>query len=215
MAVWRRLERWLCWFPWYRRRARESDLARELGDHLELEAAEQREAGLPPEEAAHAAHRALADQFKARTVHKRYEILVHGRVEAEHGRIEASVGRDPARRARMKVGGIGAREAVTEYRVVRRFHHFTLLDAEPQTGRTHQIRVHFASLHHPVVGDRLYGAPGKLRIGAQDRATLERTFLHAAHIEFQHPRTGAAMSFTSPLPPRLAAFLEFIEKQDR
>ena len=162
-----------------------------------------------------AAHRALADQFKARTVHKRYQILVHGRVEAEHGRIEASVGRDPVRRARMKVGGIGAREAVTQYRVVRRFHHFTLLEAEPHTGRTHQLRVHFAHLHHPVVGDRMYGAPGKVRIGSAERATLDRNFLHAAQIEFAHPRTGAAMSFTSPLPPRLAAFLDLLEKQDR
>ena len=161
------------------------------------------------------AHRRLADQFKSRSVHKRYQVLVHGHVEKDQGRIEAAVGRDPVRRVQMKVGGIAPREAVTLYRVVRRFHHFTLLDAEPQTGRTHQIRVHFASLHHPVVGDRLYGAPGKLRIGPQERATLDRNFLHAAQIEFAHPRTGATMSFTSPLPPRLATFLEFLEKQDR
>ncbi len=162
-----------------------------------------------------AAHRALADQFKARSVHKHYQTLVHGHVEAEHGKIEAAVGRDPVRRARMKVDGIGARESVTLYRVVRRFHHFTLLDAEPQTGRTHQIRVHFAYLHHPVVGDRMYGAPGKVRIGSQERVTLDRNFLHAAQIEFAHPRTGAPVSFTSPLPPKLAAFLELLEKQDR
>jgi 23S rRNA pseudouridine1911/1915/1917 synthase len=162
-----------------------------------------------------AAHRALADQFRARTVHKHYQTLVHGRVEAEHGKIEAAVGRDPVRRARMKVDGIAAREAVTLYRVVRRFHHFTLVDAEPQTGRTHQIRVHFAHIHHPVVGDRMYGAPAKVRVGSQDRATLDRNFLHAAGIEFAHPRTGAPVSFTSPLPPRLAAFLELLEQQDR
>ncbi len=162
-----------------------------------------------------AAHRALAEQFKARTVHKHYQTLVHGRVEAEQGKIEASVGRDPVRRARMKVGGIGPREALTLYRVVRRFHHFTLLDAEPHTGRTHQIRVHFASLHHPVVGDRMYGAPAKIRVGSQERVTLERNFLHAAQIEFAHPRTGEPMSFTSPPPPKLAAFLELLETQDR
>jgi 23S rRNA pseudouridine1911/1915/1917 synthase len=161
------------------------------------------------------AHRALADQFKGRTVHKHYQTLVHGRVEAEHGKIESAVGRDPVRRARMKVDGIGARDAVTLYRVLRRFHHFTLVDAEPQTGRTHQIRVHFAYLHHPVVGDRMYGAAGKLRIGSQERATLDRNFLHAARIEFIHPRSGAAVSFTSPLPPRLAALLELLEQQDR
>lgn len=161
------------------------------------------------------AHRVLADQFRARTVHKHYQTLVHGHVELEQGKIEAAVGRDPVRRARMKVDGIGPREAVTHYRVVRRFHHFTLVDAEPQTGRTHQIRVHFAYLHHPVVGDRMYGAPAKVRIGAQERATLERHFLHAAQIEFVHPSSGETMSFTSPLPPKLAAFLELLEQQDR
>ncbi len=161
------------------------------------------------------AHRVLADQFRARTVHKHYQTLVHGRVEAEQGKIEGAVGRDPVKRARMRVDGIGAREALTLYRVARRFHHFTLLDAEPRTGRTHQIRVHFAYLHHPVVGDRMYGAPPKVRIGSQDRVTLERNFLHAAEIEFTHPRSGEPVSFKSPLPPRLATFLELLEQQDR
>lgn len=161
------------------------------------------------------AHRVLADQFRARTVHKHYQTLVHGRVEAEQGKVDATVGRDPAKRARMRVDGIGAREALTFYKVVRRFHHFTLLDVEPRTGRTHQIRVHFAHLHHPVVGDRMYGAPAKVRIGAQDRLTLERNFLHAAQIEFAHPGSGERVSFASPLPPRLAAFLELLEQQDR
>lgn len=162
-----------------------------------------------------AAHRGLADQFRARTVHKHYQLLVHGHVEAEQGRIEAAVGRDPVRRARMKIDGIGAREAVTAYRVDRRFHHFTLLDAEPHTGRTHQLRVHFAHLHHPVVGDRMYGAPGKIRIGSDERATLDRNFLHAAGIEFAHPSTGAPVSFRSPLPAKLATFLELLEVKDR
>jgi 23S rRNA pseudouridine1911/1915/1917 synthase len=162
-----------------------------------------------------ASHRALADQFRARTVHKHYQTLVHGRVDAEQGKIEAAVGRDPVKRARMRVDGIGAREALTFYRVVRRFHHFTLLDVEPRTGRTHQIRVHFASLHHPVVGDKMYGAPARVRMGSQDRGTLDRNFLHAAQIEFVHPRSGEPVSFKSPLPPRLAAFLELLEQQDR
>ncbi len=162
-----------------------------------------------------AAHEALADQFKARTVRKHYQVLVHGHMEAEHGRIEAAVGRDPVRRARMKVDGIGAREALTLYRVVRRFHHFTLLDAEPHTGRTHQLRVHFAYLRHPVVGDRMYGAPSKIRVGPDEHVTLDRNFLHAGQIEFVHPRSGAPMTLTSPLPPKLAAFLDLLEKQDR
>ena len=161
------------------------------------------------------AHRILADQFRTRTVHKHYQTLVHGHVESEKGKIDVAVGRDPVRRARMKVAGIGARDALTLYRVIRRFHHFTLVDAEPRTGRTHQIRVHFAYLHHPVVGDRMYGAAGKLRIGSQERPTLDRNFLHAARIEFVHPRSGETVSFTSPLPQRLAGFLELLEQQDR
>jgi len=161
------------------------------------------------------AHRALADQFKSRSIRKHYQTLVHGRLERDRGEIRAAVGRDPVRRVRMKVGGIGPREALTAYRVVRRFAHFTLIEAEPHTGRTHQIRVHFASLRHPVVGDKLYGAPGKLRFGGRELPTLERNFLHAAQIEFAHPRTGTPLSFTSPLPPELADFLALLEREDR
>jgi 23S rRNA pseudouridine1911/1915/1917 synthase len=161
------------------------------------------------------AHRALADQFKSRSILKRYQLLVHGRLAKNRGEIQGAVGRDPVRRVRMKVDGIGAREAVTAYRVVRRFPHFTQVEAEPHTGRTHQIRVHFASLRRPVVGDKIYGAPGKFRMGEKEWPTLERTFLHAAHIEFAHPRTGAPLTFASPLPGELADFLALVEREDR
>ncbi len=161
-----------------------------------------------------AAHRSLADQFKSRSILKRYQLLVHGRVAKERGEIRASVGRDPVRRVRMKAGGIAAREALTVYRVVRRFPHFTLLEAEPHTGRTHQIRVHFRTLRNPVVGDKVYGAPGKVRVGGRELPTLERHFLHAAHIEFTHPRTRAPLSFTASLPGELADFLALIERED-
>jgi len=160
-------------------------------------------------------HRALAAQFKGREVHKTYLLLVHGRVAKDAGEISKPVGRDPVRRVRMKVGGIRPREALTRYRVARRFPHFTLLEAEPHTGRTHQIRVHFASLGHPVVGDTLYGAPGKLRLGTQDRRTLARTFLHASVLEFRHPRRGATLSLRAPLPEELAGFLKMVEEEDR
>jgi 23S rRNA pseudouridine1911/1915/1917 synthase len=157
------------------------------------------------------AHRALAAQFKARTVHKTYLLLVHDRVTNDHAEINRPVGRDPVRRVRMKVGGLAAREAKTSYRVRQRFHEFTFLKAEPHTGRTHQLRVHFASIGHPVVGDLLYGAPGRLRIGGREQKTLARNFLHASAIEFQHPRSGESFSLKSPLPGDLQDFLHTLE----
>lgn len=153
------------------------------------------------------AHRGLAAQFKGRDVQKTYTVLVHGRVAKDAGEIAAPIGRDPIRRVRMKVGGIRAREALTCYHVLRRFPQFTLLEAEPRTGRTHQIRVHFSSLGHPVVGDTLYGAPGKLKIAGREEKTLPRNFLHASAVEFRHPRTRAWISLRAPLPGELERFL--------
>ena len=158
-----------------------------------------------------AAHRHLSQQFKSREVHKTYVALVHGRMAADSGEITRPVGRDPRRRTRMKVGGIAPREALTKYRVRRRIGQFTLVDAMPQTGRTHQIRVHLASLGHPVVGDNTYGAPAKLRFGKNEEITLPRTFLHAARLAFAHPITGAPLQFDAPLPAELAAFLAHVE----
>jgi 23S rRNA pseudouridine1911/1915/1917 synthase len=160
-----------------------------------------------------AAHRRLSEQFKSREVHKTYLALVHGRMAAESGEITRPVGRDPRRRTRMKVGGIAPREALTKYRVLRRMGNFTLVEALPQTGRTHQIRVHLASLGHPVVGDNTYGAPAKLRFGASEEATLPRTFLHAAKLAFAHPLTGAPLQVEAPLPEELVAFLAHVESR--
>ncbi len=154
------------------------------------------------------AHRALAAQFKGREVRKTYLALVHGCVAKEAGEITQPIGRDPSRRTRMKVGGIGAREALTRYRVLRRFPKFTLLEAHPHTGRTHQIRVHLAWLGHPIVGDTRYGAPGKVRLAGKEGATLPRTFLHAAQIEFRQPRTGDVLALCAPLPADLSEFIE-------
>jgi 23S rRNA pseudouridine1911/1915/1917 synthase len=157
------------------------------------------------------AHRELSMQFKDRNVHKTYVALVHGCMETEAGEIERPVGRDPAHRTRMIAGGIRAREAKTRYRVTCRFHHFTLVEAEPETGRTHQIRVHFSSIGHPIVGDTLYRAPGKIEIGGSEEKTLSRNFLHAAAIEFTHPRDARKMRFESPLPGELRQLLERLE----
>jgi 23S rRNA pseudouridine1911/1915/1917 synthase len=157
------------------------------------------------------AHRDLSQQFKSREVHKTYLALVHGHVRADRGEIGEPVGRDPRRRTRMRTAGLGAREAQTHYRVKQRFSHFTLLEVHPLTGRTHQIRVHLASIGHPVVGDTLYGAPSKLRISGSEEKTLERNFLHAAAIRFRHPRSGENMSFEAALPDELDRFLGRIE----
>ncbi|HEY6290915.1 MAG TPA: RluA family pseudouridine synthase [Terriglobia bacterium] len=153
------------------------------------------------------AHRNLSDQFKSREVRKTYLALVHGRVGPERGGIGAPVGRDPRRRIRMRTSGLAARAAQTEYAVLRRFPHFTLLEVHPLTGRTHQIRVHLASIGHPVAGDTLYGAPSKHRIGSHEEKTLDRNFLHAAAIRFRHPSSGEELAFEVPLPSELERFL--------
>ncbi len=153
------------------------------------------------------AHRSMSAAFKGRLIHKTYLALVHGRVEKMEGEISAPIGRDSVRRFRMRTGGAASREALTRYRILCRYSTFTLLEVSPQTGRTHQIRVHLASLGHPIVGDVTYGAPGRLGIKGWERTTLSRTFLHASSLEFQHPRTGRPMHLGAPLPAELDIFL--------
>ena len=143
-----------------------------------------------------AAHHALAQQFSGRTVEKIYLALVHGRIRHQEGRITAPIARDPERRIRMTTRLASGRSALTEYRVRKRFEKFTYLEVRIGTGRTHQIRVHLASLGHPVAGDRLYGAP-----------PAERIFLHAHRISFTSPATGRRVTVESPLPAELAAWL--------
>jgi 23S rRNA pseudouridine1911/1915/1917 synthase len=125
------------------------------------------------------------------------------------------VGRDPVRRTRMKVGGLGARDALTKYRVIRRLPHFTLIAAQPFTGRTHQIRVHFSSLGHPIVGDSTYGAPSRFTVGGREVRTLGRTFLHASELTFRHPQNGKLLKLEASLPGELQGFLESLEEMDR
>ena len=146
-----------------------------------------------------AAHRNLAEQFAGRRVRKVYITLVHGVVKADHGRIEKPIARDPNARVRMTARLPQGRHAWSEYRVLRRFEKFTLLEVLIGTGRTHQIRVHLASIGHPVAGDRLYGAPPQ---------ALGRYFLHAASIRFAQPSTGETVEVLSPLPPKLEAWMQ-------
>ncbi len=168
------------------------------------------------------AHRKLAAQFARREVSKKYLALVHGWMKKDSGTISQSISRDRVRRIRMTTRQAGGREAVSHYKVVRRlgtdFGKFTLLEIKIDTGRTHQIRVHMSSLGHPVVGDRLYGAPGELKAGTErtsrkttEALALHRNFLHAAELELAHPRTGERISLESPLPADLQGFLAMIE----
>lgn len=147
-----------------------------------------------------AAHRHLAAQFASRKVTKVYTALVEGVVQKDWGRIDKPVGRDPARRVRMSARDPSGRPAITEYRVIRRFQRHTLLEVRPGTGRTHQIRVHLASIGHPVAGDRLYGA-------AKPSPDYGRFFLHASQITFESPATGQRITVAAPLAPELVRWL--------
>ena len=159
-----------------------------------------------------AAHRRLASQFAARQVKKNYLALVHGRLKHDHGTISSGISRDRVRRTRMTTRGSGGREAVTHYQVQERidaaYGKFTLLELRIDTGRTHQIRVHLASLGHPVVGDTLYGAPREIRGKNRPTTSLPRNFLHAAALQLHHPRSDELLSFSRPLPKELNEFLD-------
>lgn len=157
------------------------------------------------------AHRKLSAEFSGRKVKKTYIALVHGKLKADKGTISSPISRDAIRRVRMTTRRSGGREAITKYVVEQRiesdFGKFTLLKVKIETGRTHQIRVHMASLGHPVVGDALYGAPREIRGRSGPTLSLSRNFLHSAELQFEHPSSGELLSFSSSLPEPLAEFL--------
>jgi 23S rRNA pseudouridine1911/1915/1917 synthase len=145
------------------------------------------------------AHRKLAVQFSSRRVEKVYLALVHGAVKQESGAIDKPIARDPVHRTRMTARLREGRTAHTEYRVAARLAAFTFLEVRIGTGRTHQIRVHMASIGHPVAGDTLYGAPAQV----PGCAPLGRFFLHAHRIRFFRPTDGEPVTIVSPLPQAL------------
>lgn len=155
-----------------------------------------------------AAHRALAEQFRLREVEKRYLAVVHGRLKRAQDTISLPVARDLRRRTRMTTRRREGRAATTTYRVLASAPGFTLVEVFLHTGRTHQVRVHFSALGHPVLGDTLYGAPRQLAQGKVIRPTLNRNFLHAERLRFRQPRTGAPLEVRSPLPAELRLLLE-------
>jgi 23S rRNA pseudouridine1911/1915/1917 synthase len=162
-------------------------------------------------------HRKLGEMFSERRLRKSYLALVQGWMEREEGTVALPISRDVVRRTRMTTRRAGGRSAVSHWKVLERvegaFGKFTLLEVRIETGRTHQIRVHMQALGHPVVGDTLYGAPrvlsrkGVARAEAEGLA-LDRNFLHAAELEFAHPRSGKKLDLRTPLPAELQEFLE-------
>lgn len=151
-----------------------------------------------------AAHEALAAQFKKREIQKEYLAFVKGNVKKDKGVVESPIGRHKTHRKKMDTADNSGRPACTHYEVLQRRKNWTYLKLRPATGRTHQIRVHLASIHHPVIGDKLYGGKnlnsGSLKMG--------RHALHARHLELNHPVKGTSMSLSAVLPVDMENFLQ-------
>jgi 23S rRNA pseudouridine1911/1915/1917 synthase len=152
------------------------------------------------------AHRALSAAVTRREVLREYTALVEGRLGSRTGTIDAPLGRHRRQRTRRAVKGAGSRQARTHFEVIDALPRDTLVHARLETGRTHQIRVHFAAIGHPVAGDPEYGSRG--------RHGLERQFLHASRLRLLHPRTAEELEFSSELPEDLQAALERAQKTD-
>ena len=150
-----------------------------------------------------AAHQDLTQQFRKREVKKVYITLVKGRVTPDEGVIEAAIGRDRSHRERMAISDAAhGREARTGYRVLKHVGDYTLLEVKPETGRTHQIRVHLAAIGYPVLGDKMYGT---------ESSFINRQFLHAHGLRFRLPSTGKSVEFRSELPEDLKHALNRID----
>lgn len=162
-----------------------------------------------------AAHNSLVGQLQARTMHREYQALVQGEMTAG-GSVDAPIGRHPRDRLRMAVVASG-KPAVTHYRVLERFAAYTLVMAQLETGRTHQIRVHMASIHHPLVGDPLYGGRLRLPAGRSERlraalSTFQRQALHARRLELCHPASGEQVGWEAEMPADFAGLLAILRE---
>jgi len=165
-------------------------------------------------------HQGLAEQFKIHSITRRYLALVHGQVQNTTGTVDRAIGRHPVDRKRMSGQARRGRRAVTHWRVLRRYDldRLSLVELTLETGRTHQIRVHFSEMNLPIVGDPVYGNSKRANaIGDQVLRgmlqRLKRQALHAVTLGFRHPVTGAALEFSSPLPPDLAEIVTYLDRK--
>ena len=151
------------------------------------------------------AHNSIAAQLKEHSITRRYQAIVHGVLKDDAGTIEGPIGRHPTDRKKMSINYNNGKSAVTHYKVLKRFRQYTHVECRLETGRTHQIRVHMASIGHPLLGDLVYG-PGKCPIPG-----LQGQTLHAGVLGFIHPRTGEYMEFEAPLPEYFQKLMERLE----
>ncbi len=147
------------------------------------------------------AHQVMAEQLKTHSIVRKYRAIVHGNIKEDTGTVDRPIGRHPTDRKKMSVHSTNGKEAVTHYRVLERFGDYTYIECQLETGRTHQIRVHMASIGHPVLGDPVYG-PAKCPF------RLEGQTLHAKILGIRHPVTGEYMEFDAPLPDYFSCLLE-------
>jgi len=154
----------------------------------------------------------LTEQFKQRTINRKYSALVSGNFVQDEGEIALKIGRSATDRKKMSTRVRTGREAVTKWKVLKRFHNATLIQAKLGTGRTHQIRVHFASIGHPVLGDRTYGKKTEVEKKGSGTIRFPRQMLHAEILGFFHPRSGEYLEFSSPLPDDMTKGIAALEK---
>jgi len=150
----------------------------------------------------------LTSQFRERTINRRYKALIYGNLKEDEGEICLRIGRSPSDRKKMSTRGKTGKEARTRWKILKRFGSSTLIEVKLGTGRTHQIRVHFASIGHPVLGDRTYGKKVELEVSGRKKISFPRQMLHAELLGFIHPATGEHLEFSSPLPEDMAQKVE-------
>jgi len=151
------------------------------------------------------AHRNIAEQLKVHSITRKYRAIVHGVLKEDEGTIDAPIGRHPVERKKMAINYKNGKEAVTHYKVLERFRQYTYVECQLETGRTHQIRVHMSSIHHPLLGDEVYGPAG-------NNFHLEGQTLHAMVLGFQHPTTNEYMEFSAPIPEYFENLLRKLPK---